>query len=124
MKEYKLFGDYFKTLRMKTGLTLRQFALGNNFDPGNISKIERGILSPPQSREKLETYAAALNLKEGSDDWYTFFDYAAACSGKIPKDVMDDAELVKKLPLVFRTLRGEKLTDEQLNTLAKLIRRA
>ncbi len=45
-----LFGEYFKKKRLEIGKTLRQFCLENGLDPGNISKIERGILRPPQSR--------------------------------------------------------------------------
>jgi len=58
-----------------------------------------------------------------TDDWYNFFDYAAASTGRIPPDVMSDEELVKRLPVVFRTLRGQKLPIEKLGDLAELIRR-
>ncbi len=52
------FGDFFAELRRRqAGKSLRQFCLHHDFDPGNISKIERGRLSPPRSPEKLATYA-------------------------------------------------------------------
>ena len=124
MKDFTLFGKFFKELRQRTGLTLRQFCLNNGFDPGNISKIERGKSQPPSSREILNKYASCLKLTERSDDWYSFFDYAAACSGKIPADVMNKGELVEKLPLIFRTLRGQKVPEEQLGDLVELIRRS
>jgi len=79
-------------------------------------------MPPPTSHKKLEAYALALGIKEASDDWYNFFDNAAASSGNIPSYMMSDAELVKKLPLVFRTLRGEKISPEKLDELAELIR--
>ena len=82
MKDFTMFGKFFKELRQKRGLTLRQFCLENNLDPGNISKLERGKAHPPSSRELLGKYASYLKIEEGSDDWYNFFDYAAACSGK------------------------------------------
>lgn len=123
MSSLSFFGQFFKKMRQLTGLTLRQFCLEHGLDPGNISKMERGLAPPPSSREKLEKYATALQIKESSDNWYEFFDLAAACSGKIPLDVMSDTQLVEKLPLVFRTLRGQKVPKEQLDELAELIRR-
>jgi transcriptional regulator with XRE-family HTH domain len=124
MKPKLLFGEFFKKKRVERGLTLRSFCLKNGFDPGNISKIERGLLAPPNSREKLEEYASALGLKPGSTDWVEFFDRAAACKGEIPLEIMNDAELVDKLPLIFRTIRGKKVTDKQLDELAELIRKS
>lgn len=124
MEPYILFGKRFKQLRQKTGKTLRQFCLEHNLDPGNYSKLERGKSLPPKSREKLENLANFLNIEEGSDEWYNFFDDAAACSGTIPKYIMDDEELSVKLPLVFRTIRGERVDSGKLKQLAEIIRRA
>jgi transcriptional regulator with XRE-family HTH domain len=124
MKPKIVFGEFFKKLRLQKGMTLRSFCLENGFDPGNISKLERGLLAPPSAREKLEEYAHALGLKPGSGDWIEFFDRASACKGEIPLEIMDDAELVKKLPLIFRTIRGNKVSDKQLDELAELIRKS
>jgi len=118
------FGQFFKKMREKRGLTLRQFCVKNNVDPGNISKLERGLMPPPRSREKLEQYASFLRVKRGSSEWYEFFDLAAADSGKIPADIMSDENLMKKLPLVFRTIRGQKVSKEKLEELAEVIRKA
>lgn len=118
-----IFCRFFKEMRLKTGLSLRKFCLLHGLDAGNISKIERGLAPPPQSRNILEKYASYLNIKENSDDWYNFFDCAAASTGRIPPDVMDDSKLVKSLPLVFRTLRKPKLTREELKKLAEAMRR-
>jgi len=119
-----LFGQFFKKARIKLGMTLRQFCLENNLDPGNISKLERGILPPPTDADKLGKYARVLRIKEGSNDWYEFFDLAHASGGRIPEEILRDKHLVSKLPLVFRTLRGQKLTKDQLNKLAEKIREA
>jgi transcriptional regulator with XRE-family HTH domain len=117
------FGEFFKEMRIKAGLSLRQFCMKHGLDPGNMSRIERGVAVPPQSRDKLEEYAVYLGIQRESDDWYNFFDYAAAAAGRIPEDVMSDEQLVSKLPLVFRTLRGEKLSAENLEKLAEVIRK-
>lgn len=118
------FGDFFREMRAKGRLSLREFCLDNGFDPGNISRLERGLLPPPESDDKLEVYAKALRIKKGSDDWYTFFDLAAAERGRFPKDVLNDEELVKKLPVLFRTLRGQQVDGKTLKELAERIRRA
>jgi transcriptional regulator with XRE-family HTH domain len=101
--------------------TLRQFSLENGLDPGNISKIERGILPPPQSREKLSHYAKCLGIVEGSDEWLEFFDIARTDAGRIPEDLLEDRDIVAKLPLVFRTIKGQKLTGEQLEKFARAL---
>ncbi len=118
-----LFGEFFKKKRFEMGKTLRQFCIENSLDPGNISKLERGILPPPITKEKLEHYANCLKIKKGSDDWYEFFDLAHASAGRIPEEILSDENLLSKLPLVFRTLRGQKLNKEQLNKLAKELKK-
>lgn len=124
MNQHLLFGQYFKRMRMATGLTLRKFCLSHGIDAAYISKLERGIAVPPKSQKKLESLASFLGLREGSPEWIEFFDLAAATSGRIPADVMADAQLVEKLPLFFRTIRGQKVLDEKLDKLAELIREA
>ncbi len=118
----KDFGNFFKQKRIERHLTLREFCKRNNLDPGNISKLERGLSAPPHSKEKLNRYAKALGLKEGSDEWIELFDLAAACRGEIPREIMDDAEVVAKLPTVFRTLRGSKVSNRKLNKLIDRIK--
>lgn len=118
----KGFGEFFKSRRQSLGYTLRRFCLEKKLDPGNISRMERGLMPPPQKREKLEEYAEHLEIPLGSDEWYEFFDLAHIASSKIPADLMEDEELVKKLPLLFRTVRD--LDDEKLDALIELIRRA
>ncbi len=117
-----VFGQFFKKKRIELGITLRQFCLENNFDPGNISKIERGLLPPPTNAEKLGQYAKSLKIKKGSNDWHEFVDLAYASSGRIPEEILSNKDLVSKLPLVFRTLRGQRLTKDQLNKLAEKLK--
>ncbi len=116
------FGDLFKQRRMALGKTLRQFCQDHGLDPGNISRLERGLLPPPQGRAVLESYAKCLKLRKGSDEWYELFDRAAAQTGRIPQEILDDEELLEKLPILFRTLRGQKVPDEQLDELVRKIR--
>jgi transcriptional regulator with XRE-family HTH domain len=116
------FASYFKALRTEKRITLRAFCEAAGADPGNISRMERGGMIPPQDRLILTRYAKALGLKEGGDEWYQLFDSAAADRGMIPQDLMDDAELVKKLPAFFRTLRGQKPTEDELRKVLQKIK--
>ena len=116
------FGEFFKTKRQALGLTLLEFCLKHKLDPGNLSRLERSLLPPPQDRKVLEHYAEYLAIKLGTRDWYTFFDLAAAAKGRLPDDLLEDEEVLAKLPLVFRTLRGKRLTEKQLDELVKKVR--
>jgi transcriptional regulator with XRE-family HTH domain len=118
------FGEYFRELRARLNVPLRQFCIANGFDPGNISKLERGLLAPPTADEKLRDYARALKVRKGSEDWIMFFDLAAVARREIPEDIMADEDLVRRLPLVFRTLRGQKIEEKNLDALVEKIRRA
>ncbi|MCR4396407.1 MAG: helix-turn-helix transcriptional regulator [Candidatus Saccharicenans sp.] len=116
------FGEYLKEKRIEKGFTLREFCKKYGLDPGNVSKLERGLLPPPASRKKLEEYATFLGLKKGTDEWMEFFDRAATSRGELPKDLLDD-EVLKALPVILRTIRGKKVSREMLNELIDKIRR-
>lgn len=117
-----LFGEYFKQLRMKTGQSLRAFCENHGFDAGNISRLERGVFAPPEADGKLREYAKALGLKQGSSEWMEFFDKAAAARGHIPHDLHQEVNLVRRLPLLYRTLRGHKVSAEALERIVELVR--
>ncbi len=123
LKTSAVFGEFFKAKRQALGVTLREFCLKHKLDPGNLSRLERGLLPPPQDHGVLEKYAKHLELEPGTDTWYTFFDLAAAAKGRLPAELMEDERVVAKLPLVFRVLRGKRLTDRQLKQLAYRVRR-
>jgi transcriptional regulator with XRE-family HTH domain len=118
------FGDFFKEKRIGLKKTLRQFCAENQLDPGNISKLERGIMPPPQGSDKLEEYAKYLHIKKGTDDWYVFFDLAAIEAGRIPEELLNDAKVAASLPILFRTLRGKKISEKKLDELVEMIRKA
>lgn len=121
------FGAFVKARRAALGLSLRNFCARRDVDPSNWSKLERGRLPPPQG-EKLREYAQYLELKEGSNEWYEFFDLAAAEAGRIPEDLRDEAIAVK-LPVLFRTLRdsakdGGRDTEALLDEIKRKIKDA
>lgn len=124
MSEAVTFGASFKALRVRQGKTLRQFCRENGFDAGNTSRLERDRMDAPQSPEVLARYACALGLQPGSDDWHTFHDLAALSAGRIPADLQSDAEVLRRLPLVFSALRGQQRDPDQLDRLIELIQRS
>src|SRR5687768_12996074 len=98
-----IFGQLLKRHRQRLGKTLRDFCLEHGLDPGNYSRLERGLFPPPQKSELLEKYATALGLERGSEQWLEFFDLAAASRGELPQDLLADDDLIAKLPILFRT---------------------
>lgn len=116
------FGTFIKDARLKAGLTLRGFCRVMSVDPGNWSKIERGILPPPKSQRVLSKIATTLKITEGSEAWHELFDLATI--GFIPPELLDDRSVVDKLPVFFRTLRGEKPARKELEDLIEKIKRS
>jgi len=119
-----MFGEYIKQIRERQRLGLREFCLEHNHDPSNWSKIDREVLAPPRDEAILLTWAKQLGLKEGSEDWLKFFDYAAVDSGQIPDYILKDEKLVAQLPVFFRTLSGQKCSREDSEKLLEVIRSA
>ncbi len=117
------FGEHIKAKRLDMGLSLRAFCLQHHEDPSNWSKLERGILMPPESYERILQIGLQLGYKEDGQEMRDLFDLADMDRGSIPQDIQNDAEAMKKLPLVFRTLRGEP-TEAELMRLADIVREA
>ena len=131
------FGECFRENRKALGITLREFCRRNGFDPGNVSRIERSIVPPPQSVQLLESYAKALKLESGTVAWERFVALAATEAGRIPADVLENQQASAKLPGLFESVRGkghrrwvsaldlERWADTEAarNTLPELVRR-
>ncbi len=113
------FGEFVKTHRILNKLTLRKFCQLANYDPSNWSRIERGVMPPPKSKAVLEEIASILNLQKNSEVWYLLMDLAAI--DHIPEDLVSNEQILKKLPVFFRTLRGQKPTQEELEQLMSII---
>ncbi len=117
-----MFGEYVKSIRSERRLGLREFCINAQCDASNWSKVEREVLAPPQDVETLRRVAGALGVEQGSEEWERLVDYAAIGAGKIPEYVLEDAALVRKLPLFFRTVSGKKPSREELEKLAQILR--
>ena len=120
---YTNFEELFSAKRKALGKTLREFCRENGFDAGNISKIERGIQTPPQSKEKRLQYASALGIKEGSDDWLEFCDLATISAGKIPTGIVSDKELMAEVPVLFRSIRKEGVEKAKIQELLEALKK-
>ena len=121
MPDVESFGEWLKSRRAERKLTLRTFAEMARIDPGNLSRYERGGIAPPQDEAVLERIGRALGLSPDSGEWKEMIDLAAVGAGRIPPDVARDPELLKALPVLFRTLKGKKLSGEELIRLARRI---
>lgn len=115
------FGELFRQKRIFLGFTLRSFCERYSYDPGNISRLERNILSPSIDRQKLAGYATALKIPRDSEEWTTFFDLAHAAKGRVPEDILSIKKAPMFLPLLFRTARGQRLSKKKLQELVNLI---
>jgi len=117
------FGPFARQIRVQLGETLRQFCARINLDPAYVSRIERGLLAPPQDQTKLDYYAESLGLARGTDDWQTFMDLAATATGRLPQDALENEQLMACLPAFLRTMRGQRVEDEDLDHLVEMIRK-
>jgi hypothetical protein len=92
-------------------------------DASNWSKVDRGVLSPPQDEEKLRNIGQALGIRFGSKEWKEMKDLANIDAGIIPADILSDRQVLGSLPMFFRTIRSEKPTPEELDKLINIIRK-
>lgn len=117
-----MFGEFIKSLRIERDMGLREFCRRLSVDASNWSKIERGILAPPQDEEKLRQIAEILGIEKDFELYAELKDKASIDAGIIPKDLLSDHETLNALPMFFRTVRSEKPTAEELEKLINKIR--
>lgn len=112
------FHQFIQEKRTERNVTLREFCRATELDPSNWSKVERGIADPPKSKEILIRIAVALQFND--DEKQTLFDLAMIES--IPQELRPSENILEKLPIFFRTVRGEKPTEEELRKLIDQLR--
>lgn len=123
-QESMLFHEFIKFRRQELGYSLRDFCRKFNEDPGNWSKMERGLLLAPQKQERLRQIASHLEIQEDSKEWQIFMDTALISKGVLmPSDnVKGDENFIRKLPVFFAELRKHKKPTELLDELLKIIK--
>ncbi len=100
-----IFGEYFKHKRIARELTLREFCRQYGYDPGNISRLERGRVSAPRSTATLDRYSGCLGLTGADKE--QFMTLAAISAKKIP-EALTEQEFVAKLPLLLDIGKASK----------------
>lgn len=118
------FGQAVSTARREKDLTLREFASRAGLHAGNLSKIERGRMAPPQDPEILDRMMSALGYPAADPRAQEIKDLAALENGRIPPDLLDDEEVLLRMPALLRTLKGRSLSSNEVETLVDMIRRA
>lgn len=118
------FKDYVRSRRIELGLTLREFCRKTGEDPSNWSKVERGIIGPPEHLDKLHRISKVLGFAENSEEMKELFNLADIDRGRIPRAIMRDEALVAHLPVLFRSMNSGPLETEESLSLADLIRKA
>lgn len=106
--------------RVEANLTLRQFADIVEYDPSNLSKIERGVHPPPNSSVVLLKWAAKLGLEPNSKASQKFVDSGLATW--IQKRRLLDDEIALLLPAFCRTIDNKKLDPDTYRRLVNLLR--
>lgn len=118
-----MFGNFVKERRLALDLSLREFCRQIGEDPSNWSKVERGLIAPPQSIEKLNMIAKVIGLKKGQKEYIALLDQAAVDAGKIPRDLLSDRQVLDILPAFLRTVESIKPTEQELRDLIETLRR-
>lgn len=114
------FGQLVKDMRISKQLTLRQFCQELGVDPSNWSKIERDIIPPPRDQEVVKQWADFFDL--AGADRQEFFDAASLARNELPKDMVENDELLAKLPAFFRAMRENEQDEQKLKKLVEEIK--
>jgi transcriptional regulator with XRE-family HTH domain len=113
------FGECLRTLRIRAGFGLRDFAALVGIAASNVSAMEHGRRRAPADPAKLRTIADALGLVEGGGDWARLFD-AAARPGSLPADVQPTVRR-RLVPVLLRTIENNQLSDDEIGRLIQEI---
>lgn len=117
------FGSYLRQLRLERGISLRAFCLRIRADASNYSKLERGLLMPPDDPGRLADLCGALGLDPEGEESRELKRLAALGRGMVPPATLSDPALVGKLPLFFRTLEGDPIDEAKMEELVAMIRK-
>jgi transcriptional regulator with XRE-family HTH domain len=111
MSDQSYFGPFLKSLRLASRTSLRDFSLKVGQDCAYISRMERRLISAPQSIEVLNKYAEVLNL--GPVITQDLVDLAYTDNGLIPPDVWEKRPASEYLPAFWRGYRN--LPESEIN---------
>jgi hypothetical protein len=84
-------------------MSLRSLAQATDLDAGYLSKVERGLLAPPQQPAVISRLAAGLALAH--DATVRLRDLASLSDGRLPPDLAADNRIMGLLPILSAALR-------------------
>jgi len=117
------FGELVQKRRAALRLGLRECALRAGIDPGNLSRIERERVAPPQDPDILARLLEALELTD-TPEGQELYDVAATQNGRIPRDILSNEEVMASMPILLRTVSNKQLDGSQVEKLIDLIKNA
>ena len=112
-------GEFMRKKRLDSGFGLRQFASLVGILPSNYNHMEKGRMSPPQDKARLDQIAEVLEFDSGSKDYHTLMDLAVANKEKLPADIEEYARKNELVPVLLRTLNNCKLSKKDFAQLCK-----
>lgn len=115
------FTNLLSRLRLKKGVSLRQFAKSVGLQPSNYCNVEAGSLPPP-SGTTVEKMAGELGLEKGTTSYQQFLDLAAKARDEIPADVERIVRERDAIPGLLRTIDNSKISDVKLRELMERIK--
>jgi transcriptional regulator with XRE-family HTH domain len=117
-----IFGGFVKSVRLHNNIIGREAASNAGMLPSNFSKLEHGALAPAQDPLKQKKLAAAVGIKEGTEEANMFFDLAGKATGSIPVDLADIISREEALPLLLRTIGNKRLGHKEIEKLVSMVR--
>lgn len=115
-------GNYIREKRLALDLSLRKFATLMGMDASHWSKIERDVLPFPDDGNKAELLAKNLSIKINTTEWYNLLDLISISRRIIPGHVYKDEEILRALPIFFRTANGGRPTEAELDSIIKILK--
>ena len=114
----KVFGDEFIELRISTGFSLRKFCKKMNLDPGNWSRVERGVSKPPLEEEFYDKVKNIFNITSSKKEELISM---AKTIRILPKE-LQETELMKHMPVMLRKVDGQPLKNNEIQGLVDWIK--
>lgn len=117
------FGDFIRNHRKARSITGRSAAHNADMLPSNFSKIEHGILNPPQDPTKLKKLAVAvgIDLEIDTEAAAKFFDLAAKANESTPVDIAEIISRDEAVPLLLRTIGNKRLTKSEIDQIVSIV---
>ncbi len=118
------FGRLLKKLRLEEAKKgLRAFAELIDWQPSNLSNVERGRAAPPADPRKIHEICDALGLSPEDPRRTELFDLSARERGGVPADVVEAIKEQPGIPVLVRAVASKRLEDDQLRGLAEYIKK-